>query len=81
MSESAKKVNHPAPSPLELPYRYIQLYSFKGDVVLDPFCDVGIICVAAKLNGRHYIGFDKNKRYIEIVEARLQNLLVSRSRY
>lgn len=73
MPESAKKVNHPAPFPLELPYRCIQLYSFKGDVVLDPFCGVGTTCLAAKLNGRHYIGFDKNKRYIEIAETRLES--------
>jgi len=44
---SAKKIGHPAPFPEELPYRLIQLYSFKNDVVLDPFVGSGTTCLAA----------------------------------
>ena len=71
MPESAKKVGHPAPFPVELPYRCIQLYSFVGDVVLDPFCGVGTTCVAAKQTGRHYIGFDKDSNYVASAKERL----------
>ena len=71
MPESAKKVSHPAPFPVELPYRCIQLYSFVGDVVLDPFCGVGTTCVAAKQTGRHYIGFDKDGNYVASAKERL----------
>jgi len=51
-AESAKRVGHPAPFPLELPHRCIQLYTFKCDVVLDPFCGVGTTCLAAAKLGR-----------------------------
>lgn len=73
MPESAKKVGHPAPFPVELPYRCIQLYSFEKDIILDPFCGVGTTCLAAKLSGRHYIGFDKKKEYIKSAEKRLES--------
>ncbi len=62
--ESAGKVGHPAPFPVELPHRCIQLYTFKGDVVLDPFCGVGSTCVAALMAGRHFIGIDDNPSYV-----------------
>lgn len=71
MPESAKKVNHPAPFPLELPYRCIQLYSFVGDVILDPFCGVGTTCVAAKQLGRHFLGYDKNRSYVATARERI----------
>ena len=70
-SESAKKVGHPAPFPVELPYRLIQLYTFKGDVVLDPFCGSGTTCIAALKANRHYIGFDNNPEYVELAERRI----------
>src|SRR3712207_416076 len=41
-AESATRASHPAPFPIELPYRCIQLYTFKGEVVLDPFCGIEI---------------------------------------
>ena len=46
-AESAKKVGHPAPFPVELPTRLINLYSFKNDVILDPFMGSGTTAVAA----------------------------------
>ncbi len=68
---SAKKIGHPAPFPEELPYRLIQLYSFKDDIILDPFCGSGTTCLAAKNNGRYYVGYDINQEYVELSERRL----------
>ncbi|MCE4624518.1 MAG: site-specific DNA-methyltransferase [Desulfurococcales archaeon] len=69
--ESARRVGHPAPFPEELPYRCIQLYTFTGDVVLDPFAGSGTTCVAAARTGRHYICIDVNKEYAQIAMQRL----------
>ena len=46
-AESAKRIGHPAPFPIELPYRLIQLYSFKDDIILDPFMGSGTTAIAA----------------------------------
>ncbi len=73
--ESAKKVGHPAPFPVELPYRCIQLYTFKGEVVLDPFCGVGTTCIAAIKAGRCFIGIDINKEYVEKARRRINKYL------
>jgi len=73
--ESAKKVGHPAPFPEELPYRCIQLYTFKGDVVLDPFVGSGTTCVAALKTGRHCVGIDIEEKYVEIAKQRIEQLL------
>jgi len=69
--ESAKKIGHPAPFPVELAARVIKLYSYVGDVVLDPFCGSGTTCVAAKQLGRHYVGIDNNQDYCQLAESRL----------
>ncbi|WP_233185566.1 site-specific DNA-methyltransferase [Thermotoga sp. SG1] len=73
--ESAKKVGHPAPFPEELPYRCIQLYTFKGDVVLDPFAGVGTTCVAAAKTGRHFIGIEINPEYAKKGEERIKEAI------
>ena len=70
--ESAKKIGHPAPFPEELAYRCIQLYSFKGDVVLDPFVGSGTTCVVALKTGRHFIGIDSEERYLELAKERIK---------
>jgi site-specific DNA-methyltransferase (adenine-specific) len=69
--ESAKKVGHPAPFPIELPYRLIQLYTFKGDVVLDPFMGAGSTAIAALKSERKYVGYDIDSEYIELAEERI----------
>jgi site-specific DNA-methyltransferase (adenine-specific) len=74
-TESAKRVGHPAPFPEELPYRLIQLYTFEGDVVLDPFCGSGTTCVAALKTGRHFVGFDINEEYISLAKDRISAYL------
>jgi len=69
--ESAKKVGHPAPFPIELPFRLIQLYTFKGDVVLDPFMGSGTTAIAALKAGRKYVGYDIDPEYIKLAEERI----------
>ena len=70
-TERASRVNHPAPFPVELPKRCIEMYTFAGDVVLDPFNGSGTTCVAAKAHGRRYIGVDLSEEYCAIAEERL----------
>lgn len=72
--ESAKRVGHPAPFPVELADRVIKLYSYENDVVLDPFCGSGTTCLAARQNGRSYVGYDISEEYCELAEARLAQL-------
>lgn len=69
--ESAKRVNHPAPFPVELPKRLIDLYTYAGDLVLDPFMGAGSTAVAAVRTDRHYVGFDTDAGYIAGAEARI----------
>lgn len=71
-TESAKKVGHPAPFPVELPYRLIQLYTFEGDVVLDPFCGSGTTCVAALETNRRFIGVDNSEEYVDLARKRIK---------
>jgi DNA modification methylase len=78
-AESASKVGHPAPFPIELPYRLIQLYSFKGDVVLDPFMGSGQTAIAALKASRHYLGYEINPDYVALAEARIQTEVDSKS--
>lgn len=69
--ESAKKVGHPAPFPVELPYRLIQLYTYKGDIVLDPFMGSGSTAIAALKSDRKYVGYDIDLEYIKLSEERI----------
>lgn len=69
---SARMIGHPAPFPEELPHRLIQLYTFKEDVVLDPFCGSGTACLVALKDGRHYIGYDIEPSYVELANQRIK---------
>jgi DNA modification methylase len=71
---SAKKIGHPAPFPEELPHRLIQLYSFKNDVILDPFAGSGTTCLAAVRDARHFVGYDTNEEYIKLAKERIEAL-------
>jgi site-specific DNA-methyltransferase (adenine-specific) len=71
-AESARRIGHPAPFPIELPYRLIQLFTFEGDVVLDPFCGSGTTCLAAIKTGRRYIGYDNQVDYVKLAEERIK---------
>jgi site-specific DNA-methyltransferase (adenine-specific) len=71
LPESARRVGHPAPFPVELPRRLIELYTFDGDLVLDPFLGSGSTAVAAVLSSRHYVGYDTDREYVELAEQRI----------
>ena len=63
-AESASRVGHPAPFPVALPERLIHLYTYVGDVVLDPFMGSGSTAVAAVRTGRHFVGYDTDPAYV-----------------
>lgn len=69
--ESATRVGHPAPFPVELPRRLIELYTYEDDVVLDPFMGSGSAAIAAVRARRHYIGFDTDAAYVAAAETRI----------
>jgi len=77
-AESAKKVGHPAPFPVELPYRLIQLYTFAGEVVLDPFMGSGQTALAALKAGRFYVGYDIDEAYVRLAGRRIQAFLAEK---
>ncbi|MGI8810103.1 MAG: DNA-methyltransferase [Acidimicrobiales bacterium] len=69
--ESARRVGHPAPFPVELPRRLIELYTYRGDLVLDPFLGAGSTAVAAIRTGRRYCGYDTDRAYVELARQRV----------
>ena len=71
-TESASRVGHPAPFPVELPRRLIELYTFAGDVVLDPFMGSGTTAIAACDTSRHYVGYELDEAYAELARQRLK---------
>jgi site-specific DNA-methyltransferase (adenine-specific) len=71
---SARQIGHPAPFPEELPRRLIELYTFKHDVVLDPFAGSGTTCLAAKRASRHFIGYETEPEYHELALRRLREV-------
>ena len=71
LPESARRVGHPAPFPTELPRRLIELYTFEGDLVLDPFLGSGSTAIAAVETGRHYVGYETDPAYAELAAKRI----------
>jgi DNA modification methylase len=71
-AEPARKIGHPAPFPVELPRRLIQLYTFEGEVVLDPFMGSGQTAIAAMKSSRKYIGYEIDEKYISLANKRIQ---------
>ena len=71
-AESARRVGHPAPFPIDLPYRLIQLYSFTTDIILDPFMGSGTTAIAALKSNRNYVGFEISKEYIDLTNSRVK---------
>ncbi len=69
--ESAKRVGHPAPFPVELPEQLIRLYTYEDDLVLDPFMGAGSTLVAAKTLGRRFVGYDTDESYVNISKRRV----------
>jgi len=74
-AERASKVGHPAPFPVELPYRLIQLYTFEDEIVLDPFVGSGTTCIAALKTKRKYVAYDIDKNYCDLAEKRIKEFL------
>ena len=70
-TESAERVGHPAPFPIELPYRLIQLYTYDKDVICDPFCGSGSTVLAAIRANRHYIALDIDASYVKLAQWRV----------
>jgi len=74
-AERASKIGHPAPFPVELPYRLIQLYTFEGEIVLDPFVGSGTTCIAALKTNRKFVAYDVDKKYCDLAEKRIKQFL------
>jgi DNA modification methylase len=70
-AEPARKVGHPAPFPVELPRRLIQLYTFADEIVLDPFMGSGQTAIASVKARRHYIGYEIDQKYIDLANRRI----------
>jgi len=68
-----KRYGHPAMFPEEIPRRLMKLFTYRSDIILDPFCGVGTTCLVAKKLGRRYIGIDISEKYCEIAERRIRN--------
>jgi DNA modification methylase len=64
-------IDHPCPFPEEIPYRLMKLYSYENDTVLDPFNGSGQTTKVAHRFGRHYVGIDVVKEYVELAEMRI----------
>ncbi len=77
-SESARQVGHPAPFPVELPLRLIELYTYRDDLVLDPFIGSGTTAIAADRVGRRYVGYDTDPEYVRLAEERIDKARAAR---
>jgi DNA modification methylase len=75
---SATRIGHPAPFPVELPRRLIELYTYRDDLVLDPFIGSGTTAVAAIESGRHYVGFDTEQTYLDLAQERIDKVMAPR---
>ena len=70
-AESATRVGHPAPFPIELPLRCMKLYTFEGETVLDPFMGSGTTALAAMLLKRRFVGYEIDPNYVKLAERRI----------
>ena len=74
--EPARRVGHPAPFPVELPRRLIELYTFAGEVVLDPFMGSGQTAIAAVRTGRRYVGYEVSEEYAALAKKRIDDGMI-----
>ncbi len=65
---------HPAVFPIALPKKCIELFTHKGELVLDPFLGIGTTFIAARDLGRNAVGFDLREKYIDFSKKRLAQL-------
>ena len=73
LPETPGRIDHPCPFPAELPHRLIQLYSYAGEFVLDPFAGLGQTGHAAAGLGRLFIGFDREPAFADLANERLRD--------
>ncbi len=78
-SESAQRARHPAPFPVGLPLRLINLYTYEGDLVLDPFMGSGTTLVAAIKRGRRPVGYDLEPEYVDIARERVARAVAEKA--
>jgi len=71
-AEPARKVGHPAPFPVELPRRLIQLYTFENEIVLDPLMGSGQTATDTIKSGRHFVGYEIDEKYVALAQKRIQ---------
>lgn len=76
-AESATRVGHPAPFPVALVERCLHLFTYEGDLVLDPFIGSGTTAVAARNTGRHYLGYDTDPDYVTQARERVGSMVQS----
>jgi site-specific DNA-methyltransferase (adenine-specific) len=76
--ESAQRVGHPAPFPIELPERLVHLFTYEHDLVLDPFMGSGTTLLAAAKLGRRYVGYDLDPAYVAIAKERVTEAMADR---
>ncbi|MEW6524977.1 MAG: site-specific DNA-methyltransferase [Bacillota bacterium] len=67
-------LDHPCPFPEEIPYRLIRLYSYPGEVILDPFCGSGQTLKVARYLSRDYVGYDISEKYVILSKNRIHEL-------
>ncbi len=79
-TESATRAGHPAPFPIDLPRRFIELYTFEEDLVLDPFLGSGTTAVAAIQTGRHFVGYEIEAEYAARAKERIDEAMVAQLR-
>ena len=77
-AESARRVGHPAPFPVSLPRRFIELYTYVDDVVLDPFLGSGSTAIAAVEAGRRFVGYELDRDYAKLARKRIKQAKASR---
>ena len=77
--DSAKRIGHPAPFPVELVARAIRLFTYENDVVLDPFIGSGTTAVAAVQTGRHYAGDEVDEKFVRLAQQRINEAVELKS--
>lgn len=70
-AESNPNINHPTPFPINLPKQLIEFYTFENNIILDPFIGSGTTAIAALLTRRKFIGFEKEKKYVDLANKRI----------
>jgi DNA modification methylase len=71
-------IDHPAPFPEEIPYRLITLYSYPGEIILDPFTGSGQTLKVARALDRRFFGYEFLSKYVDLANKRIKEPLAIR---